>query len=591
MARGLGVVVARADVGVAPQAVGLVAQHQRQLAVRLEAHDAVDDVAAGALELAGPPDVGLLVEACLDLDQHQDLLAGTGRVDQRVDDGGVARGPVERHLDREDLGIGRRLLDEALDARGEGVVRVVHQDVALAQRAEEIGRTGGLDLGEVLVRARHERLEVQLGPVDVGDLVERAQVERSGEAHDLVGAHPELGREQLQHLVGDGGLDLEAHRRTELATQQLLLEGLEQVLRVVLLDLEVLVARLAERVVREDLHAGEQQVQVGRHGVLEREVALRADLHPAVDDGRHLDAREVVLAGAGVAQHHGHVERQAGDVGERVRRVDRERGQHREDPGPVVLRDELLLVGREVVPAQQLDALGLEVVREVLVQVVGVATLELLARRDAALQDLLRVQAARRGHRDARRDAPLQAGDAHHEELVEVAREDRHEAHPLEQREAAVLRELEDPLVERDPGELAIQEAVVGESPALGVVGRVDVELVRRRHVRDVEISTLHGVIVAREDDSRVNGEGCGTLPAWHPSARSSARFAGVWRAASCVFRPPSSARRRDPPSCSTASASTTRCSCCCAWHASRVLRSRTSASRGAGTSCAPARR
>src|SRR5690625_5846985 len=52
-----------------------------------------------ALPISG--DVGLLVEAGLDLDDGEHLLAGLGRVDEGVDDRGVAGGAVERLLDRE----------------------------------------------------------------------------------------------------------------------------------------------------------------------------------------------------------------------------------------------------------------------------------------------------------------------------------------------------------------------------------------------------------------------------------------------------------------------------------------------------------
>ncbi len=37
-----------------------------------------------------------------------------------------------------------------------------------------------------------------------------------------------------------------------------------------------------------------------------------------------------------------------------------------------------------------------------------------------------------------------QPGDPHHEEVVEVLREDRHEPHPLEERQALLLGKLED---------------------------------------------------------------------------------------------------------------------------------------------------
>ena len=62
--------------------------------------------------------------------------------------------------------------------------------------------------------------------------------------------------------------------------------------------------------------------------------------------------------------------------------------------------------------------------------------------------------------RDARADLPDEAGDAHHEELVEVVGRDRQEAQLLEQRMVAVLGLLEDAAVELEPGQLAVDEAL-----------------------------------------------------------------------------------------------------------------------------------
>ena len=59
-----------------------------------------------------------------------------------------------------------------------------------------------------------------------------------------------------------------------------------------------------------------------------------ADGHEPVEDRRHLHPGEVLLAGLRVAHQHREVEREPGDVGERVRRVDGQRRQHREDPLP-----------------------------------------------------------------------------------------------------------------------------------------------------------------------------------------------------------------------------------------------------------------
>jgi hypothetical protein len=58
--------------------------------VGLEPNGSVDDVHAGLLELARPDDVVLLVEARLDLDEDQHLLAGFCRLDEGVHDGAIA---------------------------------------------------------------------------------------------------------------------------------------------------------------------------------------------------------------------------------------------------------------------------------------------------------------------------------------------------------------------------------------------------------------------------------------------------------------------------------------------------------------------
>jgi hypothetical protein len=67
-----------------------------------------------------------------------------------------------------------------------------------------------------------------------------------------------------------------------------------------------------------------------------------------------------------------------------------------------------------------------------------------------------------------------------HEELVEVAGEDRQVAHPLEQRQRLVLGQLEHPLVEPQPRQLPVEEAVLvlghrRDRVRVGLVGHLDV--------------------------------------------------------------------------------------------------------------------
>ena len=94
----------------------------------LEIDEAVDDLGAGALQVARPLDVGFLVEARLQLDHRGDRLAGLGRLDQGRDDRRVLAGPVQRLLDRDDRRIARRLVQE-LHHHVEALIRVVDDDV------------------------------------------------------------------------------------------------------------------------------------------------------------------------------------------------------------------------------------------------------------------------------------------------------------------------------------------------------------------------------------------------------------------------------------------------------------------------------
>ena len=63
---------------------------------------------------------------------------------------------------------------------------------------------------------------------------------------------------------------------------------------------------------------------------------------------------------------------------------------------------------------------------------------------------------------DAGVDLAAQARDADHVEFVEVVGRDRQEAQPLEQRMAAVVGLFQHPLVERQPGQLAVDETTLG---------------------------------------------------------------------------------------------------------------------------------
>ena len=160
-ARGHRMVVAGADMDIGGERAGLAAHHDRQLGVGLELDEAVHHLGAGALEVARPADIGLLVEARLELDQRCHRLAGLGRLRQRADDRAVLGGPIERLLDRHHVGVARRLLQE-LHHHVEGFVGVVDDQVLLPDGGEAIA---GM-LADALGKARIVGHEFEVGAID-----------------------------------------------------------------------------------------------------------------------------------------------------------------------------------------------------------------------------------------------------------------------------------------------------------------------------------------------------------------------------------------------------------------------------------------
>ena len=243
---------------VAAQPGALAADDQRGLRVRLEPDQPVHDVGAGALQLARPDDVRLLVEAGLDLDQDDDLLAALGGPDQRLHDRRVARRPIQRLLDGQDLGVVGGLGDEPLDGRGERLVRVVDEDVAGPDRREHVGRLVLVGREQPKRRDRRPGHGLEVGPIEIGERVQPGQVEHPADFVAVGFAQAETAQQQGAGRRRHRPLDLEPDGRAEPSSPELLLDRQQEVVRLVLLDLEVGVAGDPEEVVLLDLHAREQ---------------------------------------------------------------------------------------------------------------------------------------------------------------------------------------------------------------------------------------------------------------------------------------------------------------------------------------------
>jgi hypothetical protein len=307
----------------------------------------------------------------------------------------------------------------------------------------------------------------------IEQVVELGQPEQAGHLDDLLERDVELAREQAPEVGRHLRRDDQRHHRAEAPLAQRVLQLLDEILGV-LLEIEVGVAQHAKRVVADDPHAGEEHVEVRRHQLLERQHRPAAGhRHEARQQARrHLDAREAQLAVLGIAQLDGEVEAEVGEEGERVRRIDGERRQHREDLVAEQRRQRRAPLAVEVAPGGDAQAL----VAHHGQQLAGAAR-QRAEEAPRALADavelLARVQPVGRARGHTVAQQLRQARDADHEELVEVVGGDGEEAHALEQRRALVERLGEHAIVEVEPRELTIgEQATVGDVPGDGSAGR-----------------------------------------------------------------------------------------------------------------------
>ncbi len=122
---------------VTADAVLLPPHNQRDLRMRFEADQTVNDVAARLLKHLCPADVVLLVEAGLQLNQNHDLLAVLGGLCEGRDDRRITGDAVQGLLDGEYVRIDRSLCDK-VDDWLEGLIWMMHENVAPADTLEYI---------------------------------------------------------------------------------------------------------------------------------------------------------------------------------------------------------------------------------------------------------------------------------------------------------------------------------------------------------------------------------------------------------------------------------------------------------------------
>ena len=261
----------------------------------------------------------------------------------------------------------------------------------------------------------------------VGDVVEVAEVDQAVDVVDLAVFEPQGVDQLLAQLRVHPGGDLQPHDLAEAAPAQLVLDRLQQVVGLVG-DGEVGVAGDPEVAVVDHLGAGEERVEVGGDRLLQRHegLAVLAQRQEAAEQLlRDLDAGDDLGAALGVAQQHAEAEREVGDVGKGPAEADHQRRQRREDllvEAGVDLAP--LRLGRGV-EGDDPDPLLLQRRAQDAAEAGVQAAIELQHARLDRVDLLARAEAVGAAGVDAGVELVEEAGDADHEELVEVGGVDR----------------------------------------------------------------------------------------------------------------------------------------------------------------------
>ena len=175
----------------------LAPHHQGNLAVGLQADQAVDHVTACLLEHFRPLDIILLIKAGLQFHECRHLFSVFGCMRKRGNDRRMPGHTVERHLDRKNIRINRRCADQVHD-RVKGLVRMGQEDISLPDHREQI-----LPLVACDHRIRLGRPWTVLQPVGARQRIEPhqvSQIKRSGDRIHLHVAHIKLAAKDLKQL-------------------------------------------------------------------------------------------------------------------------------------------------------------------------------------------------------------------------------------------------------------------------------------------------------------------------------------------------------------------------------------------------------
>ena len=342
----------------------------------------------------------------------------------------------------------------------------MEEDVAFAEGVEEGG--GGAKGGDV---DGVKRGEFEVGAVDLAQAHEAKEIDGAGEAKNVFVGQGQVVAQSLENDVVHAVLDLKPNSSAAADVAQLLLDFLEQVFRLLLVDVEIAVARDAKGVSAADAVAGEEAAGAELDDFAEENVAAvlgacRIDTYEAREDAGDGENANVALnlGSGGIIERDDDVEGLVTQLGKGVGLVDSQRGEYGENLLVEVVLDPGEFVAVELGGGFKDDALagegGVEKIAPAVVLILdeggndGVDTAQLFARTKPVEGSF--------AHRAL--DLLDEAGDADFEKLVEVGGDNGKELDAFEEGDGRVLGLLEDAAVKGEPGELAVEVGGLGSA-------------------------------------------------------------------------------------------------------------------------------
>ena len=265
--RGHRVVIPGPQVSIAPHLPVRIAPHQQaELAMRLAPHNAVEHPHPRILQLARPAYVRVLIEARHQLHHHRHFLR-LRRLNQRAENRRVLRRPVERLLHRHHRPIVRARADKVLHGRII-VERMVQQHIMLPQLRKQV-----LKRRRRLVRAPRKRRKLQPRQRRVAVQVHQpVQVHRPIGAKHLPRVELKVHPQPFHNLIVGSILNLQPHRIALAPVVQLLAYTFEHRPRLLLLQVEIAVARHPERRHRQHLVPAKHLLYFRFHQLMQKDV-------------------------------------------------------------------------------------------------------------------------------------------------------------------------------------------------------------------------------------------------------------------------------------------------------------------------------